>query len=643
MNPIFIIPFIFYFILAAIIAFYIPGRILLGQRYKISSLGIIACSVILGVVLFSAQGFIFGFLGMRFLTYIYLLTFVLIFVIKKYYKEIFSFKFSIEKLTFLLILIGIIAQIIPYVFIGLKTNNGVITPYHNAPDHIWHATLVAELVRRFPPYEPAIAGVLLTDYHYWFNLATAELIRIFHLPLLPTQFLGMYTLASLLLGAFGYLLGNLFFHSKATTKIFLFFLFFSGDAAGWVTFIFQHTFNWGLASLINDSSKFLESPPFSYSLVIFFAGMYLLFQDRKISWRTVILCVLLFGSSVPFKVYTGIVVFGGLGLWTCYQLLKRNGKALALLIGAVALGALVFLKVSSGGGGLFFLPVDIPRDFINQPALGLVNWQFRWVIFQQHHNLLRLIQYGIYMSAVYFLTQFGILLLGIIPTRKTIEQLDIDKILFLYGSLATSFIMGLFFYQKVGGANIWEFFLPAIFILSITASQNIHALLENKKIYVKTAVYIILFILIIPRFILSMQSNITEQFFSGFHGITNEELTSYDYIKNNTSQNSVILIENQANYHIYSWYASIFMQRDLFLSGEGVRQIITPTIWQRRGVIKIIQNSKNAEEINQLLQKNHISYIYFYGIPRFGLPTGDLAIHSAFSNKFATIFTVNPQ
>jgi len=62
---------------------------------------------------------------------------------------------------------------------------------NNSPDQVWHAALVEELLKRFPPFEPGMFGIYLNNYHFWFNLVTADLIRVFHLPLFQTTFIGM--------------------------------------------------------------------------------------------------------------------------------------------------------------------------------------------------------------------------------------------------------------------------------------------------------------------------------------------------------------------------------------------------------------------------------------------------------------------
>ena len=135
-----IILFIPFFIVASFLAFYIPGRVVIGQQKNLSRIGIFATSFILGIVLWGWQGYLFGFLQLRWLSYLYLLIFLVIFFKKKYY----SFQIpeiKVRKWDFLTIFIaavGIVAQVIPHFRSGEITPLGLFISDNNSLDHIWH-------------------------------------------------------------------------------------------------------------------------------------------------------------------------------------------------------------------------------------------------------------------------------------------------------------------------------------------------------------------------------------------------------------------------------------------------------------------------------------------------------------------------
>src|ERR1035437_5260964 len=143
--------FIIYFIFASFLAFYIPGRVVLGDQKNLSKIGFVAVSYILGIVLWAWQGYLFGFLQLRGLSSLYLLIFLGLFILKKYY----SFKLpkaSFKKfdwLTISIAVVGIFGQAVIHIRHGVMTLFGMSITDNNSIDHVWHATLVQEMVKRF--------------------------------------------------------------------------------------------------------------------------------------------------------------------------------------------------------------------------------------------------------------------------------------------------------------------------------------------------------------------------------------------------------------------------------------------------------------------------------------------------------------
>ncbi len=640
MEIIVIIFSVVYFIIAAFLAFYIPGRTILGKAKQFSPFVLHTISLAVGIALFAWQGFVFGSFGIRWATYLYVGVFAFFYLYKKYYPKRFSRgQFSIDWISCALIAVGVFAQVISYVRMGWTTSQGLIISAHNDVDHIWHATLVHELIYRYPPHEPGIAGVLLKDYHYWFNLVTADLIRVFHLPLFTTQFIGMYLLGSLLFGLLIYIIAKMVYPSKLFIWICLFFAFFAGNAAGWYMLWTAHIFDWNVSSLIVDGTKFMDSPAYGYAIIVGLTGIFFLLQ-KKLSWVYGIITALCFGSLLEFKVYVGITFFAGFGVFALYSLMRRNYTIVLAFIASVIFGLIIFLPAITPGGGLAYIPFDIPRDFINQPKLGHVDWQLRWVIFQQHHNTLRIIQYGLMMSGVYFLIQYGILLLGLVPLGKT-RKIFGPLLFFMYPVILVGFIMGLLFYQRVGGANIWEFFLAGVPLLSLLVAGNITALVDNRKRIFQYILLIAVILFTIPQWVISLTSSLDNEFFQPFHGISSSELASYAFLQNKTPPKSVVLILGQQKYVAYSSVISLFANRDLYLSGEGVRQKKTPIIIHREYVYGSTIAMIGPEKIATLLSGEHIDYIYLYNGTYPGVYGDGIHIVQKFSNQVATIYKVN--
>lgn len=633
--------FVIYFIFATFLAFYIPGRVVLGDQKNLSKIGFFAVSYILGIALWAWQGYLFGFLHLRSLSYLYLFVFLGLFIFKRYY----SFKLlkiNLKKFDWLTIgiaAVGIFGQAVIHLRNGAETSLGMFITNNNNMDQTWHASLVEELVRRFPPNEPGMYGIPLLNYHFWFNLVTADLIRVFHLPLFETQFIGMYTLIPVLLALVVCALAITIYNSKLFLRFFLFFMFFSGDAVIWFLALTQHRIGFNLGWLFEDGTNFMDTPGRGVAVVFVFAGLLLLFKNReKISWINVFIVGMLFGSLVEFKIYIGIPFLVGLFGFAAFNVLKKNFTPLLVFILASIFTALQYLPFSSSGSGLFFLPFDIPREFMAQAVLKSSYFDLRWKIYFDHHNYLRLLEYGLITTVIYFVVQFGIKLFGFFALRKTIKTLGFDLSIFLYSVFLSALVLGLFFFQKIGGANIWEFFMPISVVLSIIISLNLALYLPKNKV-VKGVLVLLIVVIVIPRWLYSINVALNADYFSAFHGVSTQELQLYDYLKGNTPRNSLVLFVDQPNYTLYASIASILSERNLFLSGTGVGQILTPEINRREQDIKIIGSSIDVQKVNALLQKDKIDYVYSASI--LPISTVSATLHQVFSNESGKIFKVN--
>ena len=97
-------------------------------------------------------------------------------------------------------LFGVIIQLSAVWFEGVYTKNGLFFCCSNFVDSVYHIALTNQIIKRIPPYQPEIYGVVVQNYHYWGNIISAELIRIFHLPLISTQYQYIMLFLSLFLG-----------------------------------------------------------------------------------------------------------------------------------------------------------------------------------------------------------------------------------------------------------------------------------------------------------------------------------------------------------------------------------------------------------------------------------------------------------
>jgi hypothetical protein len=636
------------FILVSLLAFYVPGRVILGGQKNISKLGLFAVSYILGIVLWGWQAYIFGYLQLRWLSYLYLLVFLLIFIRKKYLYFKFP-KIALKKLDIIIILIvaiGIFGQVMPFIKTGLVSLNGLFISTYNSCDHIWHAALAQELATRFPPDEPGLSGIIFSNYNFWFHLTTGEVSRVFHLPLLSVQFAGMYPMASILLAIIGYVFAINLFNSKFFVRIFLFFLFFSGDAIGWIFSLVNGNLMLNMSQGIDNATKFMDTPGYGLSVIIALSALYIFLKNKqKFSVRSILIIGLLIGSLVGFKLYMGIAVMLGFCFLSFFGVFKKNYSYFWIFIVAGIFSALQFLPFNSNSGGLFFLLLETPRGFISQKGLNLGFIDQRWGIYLAHHNYPRLLEYGIFMALFYLFAQFGIRLLGFIQLKKTIRILETDFFVLLYSILISSIILGMFFYQKVGGGNIWQFFLPASLMLTIFASLNLTVIFSRLNKIVGKLLIILIIIFTIPAWISFVGNYFKLDYLSSFHGVPASEFESYNFLKNNSPKNSLVLLIDQpgsGTCNIAS-IAKTLTERRLFFSGTGVSGVVFPEYIRREKDILSIKENTNEEVVSNILKKDDINYVVVYnGTPiAKGSPISrNEYLRMVFSNESTKIYKV---
>lgn len=633
------------FFVALITAFFIPGRIALGRKTNIFGLSLIISSIIVGMVLWGVQGWIFGYLHIRWMSYVYLIILVGVFIwqrgfgLQKTIKEVRSLK--IDFIAFGLGLIGVIGQNINYFRMGWMTKDSMILNTFNVSDHIWHAALTNEIVQRFPPDEPGMYGILVKNYHFWFNLVTAEVIRVFHLPLMATQFMGMYVFGSIMLGFCIYLLVSVIYPSKLFLRLALFFFYFGGDATGWLTLITTHHFVLA-GQRIEDATIFMDNPPRAFSVLVVITGAYLLFKNlKKSSLRLMIIMGLLFGTAIGFKVYTGIAVLMGLALLIGYKLIKREISFVTLGILAAGVAACIFIPVNSASGGLFLVPFELPRDFVAQQIFGLHDWELRWRIFYAHNNTKRLIQYGVYMTVVYLFAQYGIKLLGLFSFKKMRNVLGAEKSIFMYGTSAAGILLGTFFYQHAGTANIFNFYIAGGLFLTFLSALFVTLLIEKRSQWVQIIVILLVIAFVIPRFVFAGYVNVTTELLQTPTLLSNNDLTSYNFMKNLPPHQMVLAIHATGyDYDIDTPILSLMTNQYMFLSGEGIIDSHGASNEYRLNTVKTIETSFDAKEITNLLHSNHINYLYIYGQYNLVTPMSALPLKVVYHNATSSILQV---
>lgn len=625
------------FIFAVFTAFYIPGKIVIGKSLDNfqSGFGKFILELTVGMVLFAYQGAIFGYLGMRFLSYIYLIIFFILWCkqqplrisVLTYLKKIKSYK--INCLFIVIFLIGIFGQTQQFFVTGLELSDGIHILTSASDDAFWHTSLIEQITRRFPPFEPGLVGVYVRNYHYWSNLLIAEIIRVFQLPLLQTQYQFMYIFISFLLGGSAYTLGRILKFSSVGLILIVYLQYFASDMIYLLTAFTSRSFIFDIQPL-EDGTMFLENPPRAFAAVVVFCGIAFLIQwIRYKRFRTGFITALLLGIIVGLKVHTGITVLGGLAGLSLYFLMRRQLRLLFIPIIAAIISCLIYYPVNGNSGLPIFAPFEMSRMFAVQPNLNLSHFELARRIYADHHNFLQVLRMEITMLVIFMVAQFGVRNIGFLPLKTTIKSLGMQVSVFFYFAISTALIVGTIFYQPVAGADIFNFYLAASLFLSIISALTISNWFNQGGMFIKMALIILLLIVSMPRWIYKTQT-FGAYFKSDSLIVSRGELTAMEFLRAHTKSKDIVLVFNKGQWDSMYSYVSPFIRRDTFLSGQGILGRHGIPFDDREKIVNTITLSKDIHQIRQLLKNNRINILYFYGQPTLAVPIERLPVEAIF-------------
>ncbi len=636
LDPFFWFNFV-YFCLAIFISFYIPGKFLV-KKLHVSSFQSIVISLIVGTVMWSFQGFIFGYLNLRILTYLYIGVF-LFFELKNVTKEsifksIKNFrKIKVDKIILLTLVFGIIIQLSTIWFFGLKNDNGLILCCGDASDNLYHISLTNQLIQKIPPFEPGMFGVTVQNYHYFSNLVIAELSRVFNLPLLYTQFQYSSLFISMMLGLSALTFAQLLGIGKNYSRWLLFFLYFGGDLVYLVLSGLTGKINFSMSSL-EDGAKLLANPPRAFSMVIFFVGLSLLtIYIKNKNLRAGLLSALVFGSLIGFKIYTGLFALCGLGaLGLYYIFLKRKYLLVLPFILTLVISLIIYLPVNSSAGGLYFTGFWRFENLAAQPAFGLNYINNAFQIYLNHNNWIRIVEYELIFISLYFFAIFGTKLIGLIQTKKSLSLIPREINIFLLSGIITSLIAGLFFEQKTGGSNTFNFVASVFIIGSIYTALTCFYFLQKLNKQVKYVLIIIIVILTASRVGYQFISN-THSVFKNPSFFNNNRIEAFNFIKKNTDIKSLVLVDkNYFGLSALTPYISFFTNRPMYLSGDRILRSHGIIIIDREKISNIILSSTDSARIEHSLKESGIKYIITANSKNF-LSTASANLKSVFENQ----------
>ena len=615
--------------MAFIFSFYVPGSFFIG-RYHLKPQALhILLSFVTGVVLWGVQGVTFGYLQIRWATYIYLVFFLLSAVKrfpveKKIWQGFWKRLQEMPRWIWIIFGVGTIGQLLPTFGSGLLYANGVEFFSTNAVDGILHIAYIQSIIRSFPPREPGAVNVYIANYHYWSDLVIAELSRVWLIPSSHLFFQFMPLFISLLTAAAVYCVIRLWHGSKITAFWALFLLYFAGDAAYLFMLFLHHIFGFYTPAIDNGVTQFLNMPH-AFAKMIFLTSLIpLIFwiQTKKNMWLWL---VLLFFSLVGFKIYFAVFAAVGFSLLVFARALdtflhtpknrfsttfQKHWQATLAVLAFAGISAAIYFPVNKTAGGLFYSPLEWPKIFLGKDAIDWQGWWLRHQVYESAHNVRNLLVLDSIAIIICLVSVYGTRLFGFWPNRRVWKIIGWEFFVFFVPATLLFVFLGLYTLQVSGLFNVFNFFAVSIAPLSLLLAFQLEKLQLSKNIFAKIALGVFV-ILTIPRPIHDASDFIDKYLQNRYETLVpNGEIQALAYISHNTSPNAIVQSHAGNVDDEKAPYVSFFANRPTYLSGVGLLESHNQPIATQKSELKRIFNLDTPQQFATELKNKNIEYVF---------------------------------
>lgn len=643
------------FVIVTWLFWYLPGRLLLrkiDQKLLLAAPVRNALSVVVGLVVWTTIAYAFGWLGLRWLVLIP--SGILAGIeLGKYqsWKELWALlkwrKWRVSLLG-LILLAGLLIQL-PAIFgSGLRTSQGVKVYFTNSEDGMMHLAYIQNLTQHFPPQRPEAAGLMLTNYHYWGDLTTAELNRFFGLPITHLFFQYLPVLLSLLAGCLVFGLIQAWGGSKRTGYLGLFFWYLGGDFDYGIAWLLHRDWYWHAAAIDNGADQFLNQPQ-TFAKVIFLAGLWLLnyyWQHRK-TWAWW-LTLLLFGSLIGFKVYFGLFAIGALGLATLWRTVKKQsnwGEWMGLMFMGL-FSAAIYLPSNHGAGGLIFIPLGWPKLLLSMNHLDWNDWWLRQQTYEANQNWRNVGILNGLAVVITLVAMYGTRLVGWLGLVKNLPKNQPSTWAWFWWPMSVLFVfLGFNTMQNPGGFNTFNFIVVVSVPLVLSSAFVIESWWNQKgwRNWVGKILVIILLILTVPRSLhnsvaflratLRQEAPLT---------LSSAELQVMDWLAYNTSVTAVLQTHPESAKARQSTFLAYLSNRSTYVTSTNILETHGLALTDRKDILNLAIRAGNYAGLVTILKPTNISYLYIENIKgqRELLSQPDMSNHVVFQNEAGWVISL---
>lgn len=648
------------FLFLAFISLTLPGLVILRKFLPdLDDLERFTIASVFGLVIFTLSAYILAAIHLRFLMYIFPI--VGVWSLYKFRHEIFSFrpKISHKKIFLLVLILGIIGMVAVNAPSGFPYRDGIYFWSSHGHDGVWHLALMERMKTPIFPFQnPELAGATLQNYHFFVDLLMSEFSRLFQFSSLDIYFRFTPVVFAILLGLSSFIFVRAWSKSEVAGIWAMVFTFFAGSF-GYLLYIPTHKSLGGESIFwVSQTQSVLGNPPHAAAFIIVTTFLFCFLKylnTRKLVFF--LLCTILGGAVIEFKVYAGILILGGLLLVGIFELFfRRKYQTLLLFLSTFVVSFIIYFPNSANSQDfLIWQPWWFIRTMVVVPdRLNWIDLELRRQTYIAEENWKRVIQVEATAFLIFLFGNLGMRFVGfwtfIKKLRESFFQNTFD--IFFLSITTAAFLIPVFFLQKGVAWNTIQFnqyFLLFFgFLAAITVSEFLF-LIKNRSL--KLVISLLIIILAVPT-----QLGLLWQFYSNpaLSKVSYEELAALNFLRSQGSSDAVILTAPFNKYErdkyknppipIYAWYDTgyvpAFSGSPTLISDEEQVNImgyeVSKLLQERAEAFE----SKDYKKMNDFLRSYNIDYIYLVWDQKIATDSSYLNVDLVFQNKDAKVFKV---
>lgn len=425
-----------------------------------------------------------------------------------------------------------------------------------------HLSLIGEMQSRFPPTNFAYNGVPLKNYHYFYDVLLAAIVKATQVSYLDLYYRYAPVGLSILLSLVIYLTTLTLTRNPWAAAFSIFFTVF---ATSFGRFTSRGTNNAFMTDQIYDM---MVNPQGVLSLVVFLA-LFLLLERRHLAFFAILLAL-----SFGFKAHGGVIFAIGAVLAAAWALGKRDMKAVvAIGCGLVGMVVWVILSLDKNAVGLQLAPFWLLEKMMeDSERLGFVRFYLKIQNWQREGNLLGLIAlYGL-ASFIYLLGSIGlraITLLLLVKNWRVWTTISVSRV-FLLGGAATSLLIPILFNQGKKPFDVIQFTPYFTLLTGIGFTMVIFQFMNYWRFFWAKAGFLALLVILFlvldikeleARRVVSVRSPKDQMV------VTGPTIAALNYIKRETPVQTIfVLAPTEANLGTL-WFPALAWRRTVY-SGE---------------------------------------------------------------------------